>query len=214
MCPAANSSMITVGNAKSFATITNGLSYTAPFKGITGPHEPLWVQQFVVGRLKGYITTLSLHGRYRRAENAAARKLHYPIMKFPYVPLTGPIVKDNPRMVLEVYESVYVFRSSAGAENSIANVFPADSPALQQGTVLRGLPRLGDQTMGYVRAFLPNNNSYEHVVAIFVRDGDLEVQVSTQGGKDISVADGVRFARLAVNRILDRCPTNENAQEP
>jgi hypothetical protein len=200
--------MLRVGTRRTYVSVTDGIFGTEPWTGIGTP--PDWVQQFEIGRLEGWLTTLSLHGRFRAAENRQARALHYRIRKYPYVPLMGLIVRAEPRKVLEVYEDVQVFKSARGAEDWLVNRFGRhlDRPpvAPEEGPVrmLSALPRLGDQTLGYEQS--PANPSWEDVIGVYVRTRGLIVSLLTQGGHEMSVRTGVDLARDAVKRVIDHCP--------
>lgn len=76
---------------------------------------PLVAADFEAGRTEGFLVNLSLSGAFRRQNNAKARRLHYPIGRWPYVPLMGPIVRGHPGSVLEVYEDNFAWRSLRGA---------------------------------------------------------------------------------------------------
>lgn len=72
---------------------------------VTGP-VPEVEKEFECGAFEGYIVRNALHGKYRRENNAFARRMNYPIRKWPYVPLRGEIVQDEPTSVLEIYEGL------------------------------------------------------------------------------------------------------------
>jgi len=202
-CPTRTGALFVPGGPAAFVDIHDGVLTSPPFFGMTGPHEPMWVQQFVIGRQLSYVTTRALHGRFRAALDRRAREMGYPIMKYPYVPLVGLIVRDSPHNTLEFYESVFVFRAVAGAKSWFASIFAPGSQASTDGTPLPALPRLGNQTGGYTTSG-PNDN-YEHVVYVYVRLGRVVVLVESSGGKDLSLSQAVQRARHAVAKMSTKC---------
>lgn len=88
---------------------------------VTGP-VPKVVQQFKCGAFEGFLVRNAVRGKYRRQNNAFARRMRYPIQKWPYVPLRGQIVQAEPHSVLEVYEGLYEFRSNSAAKQYLNDV--------------------------------------------------------------------------------------------
>ncbi len=174
-----------------------------PFKGgLPGARPPLYVQQFVAGRLEGFLTKMSLHGRFRAAENEWARRLGYPIMRLPYVPLSGLVVRANPYSVLEVYETTLTFTSPEGAEAWLADALDG----LQR---VGGLPHLGDETLAYRLAFGSGAN-YELDVTVLFRVGDVATKLGVQGGMKMPAAAAANLARVAYKRLSDVCGNDES----
>jgi hypothetical protein len=90
------------------------------------PPSPLQ-REYVCGDVAGFVTNISLTGKYRQQNNATARSLGYPIEKWPYTPLSGPIVGQQRHKALEIYVSVLQFTSAQAATSY------ADPPQLGPG---------------------------------------------------------------------------------
>ncbi len=170
---------------------------------------PQWVQQYAAGRETGAIVTMSLTGRYRADNDRQARKLNYPIMQYPYVPFRGLIVRANPRRILELYESIDLYKTKGAAESWLKALFgrhlntPPSIPKGSTGRMLSQLPRLGSQTLGYSQ--MTTNRNWEHVVGIYMRSGDRIISVVAQGGRNFATASVTRMAGEALRRGTVQC---------
>lgn len=102
-----------------------------------GSSSPL-EREYVCGDVAGFLTDISLHGKYRQQNNVAAKMLGYTIGKWPYTPLGGSIVSQQRHRVLEIYASVFQF-TSAQAATSFAD--PPAGPAVTGGLAYRLRPR-------------------------------------------------------------------------
>jgi hypothetical protein len=146
---------------------------------------PLWFQRdYLCGELYGFITNVALTGPYRQQNNARARQLHYPIQKYPYVPLTGSIVSGLPHNVLEVYEAVYQF-SAAKAATAFLQLTSQGS-LLPRTLTIAGLPH-GTIVIQHSLGLQPNVD--ESAIFVGVHIGDYAITVSFQGGRSLDWAD-------------------------
>lgn len=190
-----------------FVTIHDQLVTAPPFKGgIRGGKGPIFQREYMLGRVNDMITTLALHGKYRANENAEAKALNYPIMKWPYVPLWGLIVRDNPHKVLEVGEQDYVFQTPAAAAAWVASGEFSGTQETPDGRRLDSLPKLGDQTVGYEYGS-PDDLVHEHFIVVLIRTGGLGIAIFVQGGVAEPEGAAIRLARIAESRVTKMCPT-------
>lgn len=146
---------------------------------------PLWFQHdYLCGELYGFITNVALTGRYRQENNARARQLHYPIQKYPYVPLTGSIVTGLPHRVLEVYEAVYQFSLPTAAAAFLQ--LTSQGSLLPHPLTIRGLPR-GTIVIQHSLGLQPNVD--ESAIFLGIQRGDYAITVSFQGGRSLAWDD-------------------------
>jgi hypothetical protein len=103
-----------------------------------GPPPPLQ-REYTCGVVAGFLTDISLTGRYREENNARARSLGYTIGRWPYTPLSGSIVGQQRHKALEVYVSLFQF-TSARAATEYADP-PASAPAVTGGLAFLLRPR-------------------------------------------------------------------------
>jgi hypothetical protein len=192
-------------DAGSFATMIDGVTSSLPSLGGRPGGRQISQDGFLAGREKGLIATIALHGRYRAAENRWAEEHNYPLMKWPYVPLTGLVVRANPRKVLEVYEEDYVFRSDPWARAWLRAWIQPGSQAAQQGTLLRSLPALGDETVGFKLSLGPGNGN-EEAIGVITQTGVSALEIAVQGGKRLRVKSALRIARRVETRLTRACP--------
>jgi hypothetical protein len=66
---------------------------------------------YVCGEFDGFVATIALTGVYRQENNERARKFGYTPGKWPFTPLTGQIVQQNEHRVLEIYTTLFQFKS-------------------------------------------------------------------------------------------------------
>lgn len=157
----------------------------------TGP-VPEVVKEYKCGAFEGFIVRTALHGKYRRENDAFARRMHYPIRKWPYVPLHGQIVQDKPTSVLEIYEGLYEFRS--------------DDAAKQYFQTASGRP---DSVQHAVRWHFPwtyrswawdlgNPRTWEHAIYVGFERNHWVITLSVQGGNRLSGTDASEAVKKAV----------------
>lgn len=79
-----------------------------------GSPSPLQLE-YICGAVAGFLTDISLTGKYREENNAWAQSLGYAIGKWPYTPLSGPIVGQQRHKALEIYVSLLQFTSARAA---------------------------------------------------------------------------------------------------
>ncbi len=146
--------------------------------------QPLWFQrQYVCGKYYGFIARAAVTGPYRRQNNARAKAVHYPIGKWPYVPLTGGIVRNLGHRVLEIYEGVYQFQSAAAAKAYLAVIRGGSPPdVVSAATIPPGFVALAT-VLG------PDSKADEHVIRISGRIGSFDVVASLQGGRSMLWSD-------------------------
>lgn len=159
------------------------------------PRHPLpFERDYVCGSFYGFITDIALSGSYRRENNAHARQLGYPIKKFPYVPLTGSIVSQQPHRVLEVYEGIYQFRTVTAASAFFrlgANEYP--SGRLHPGGVPRGSV-VSRQVLGQ------NPRADESQFYVQAQISNFVLTASIQGGRSLSWSDAEPYWQAIARR--------------
>jgi len=152
---------------------------------------------FLAGQTEGFLTNISLIGKYKRENDAIARKLRYQIGTWPYVPLSGDIVLGHPRAVLEVYEDNFVWKTFRGAEAYMH--LRAGSPGGEHGFAVH----LGDQSKGTV--FPSPAAGQETDVQVKLRLGSRGMRVTVEGGKDVTSAIATELAWTALQRARGAC---------
>ena len=146
---------------------------------------PLWFERdYLCGELYGFITNVALTGPYRQENNARALQLHYPIQKYPYVPLTGSIVAGLPHNVFEVYEAVYQFSTSKAAVAFLQ--VTSQGSLLPRTLTIHGLPR-GTIVVQHSLGMQPNVD--ESAIFLGIHIGDYAITVSFQGGRSLAWND-------------------------
>ncbi len=177
-----------------FAAFVGFPDVSLPVRSVTT--HPLWFQRdYVCGRYYGFVITAALKGRYRQQNNATARAAHYPIRKWPYVPLTGDIVAQLRHRVLEIYEGVYQFHSVAAARAYLM-VVRGGTPATPVRTA--SVPEsfeAGSSVLG------PDRGTDEHVIRVSGQMGAVDVTASLQGGQSLTWRDVRPYWQQAWNRL-------------
>jgi hypothetical protein len=85
---------------------------TMQWPGTSLPGHPGSLQLlYVCGEFDGFVATIALTGVYRQENNERARKFGYTPGKWPFTPLTGQIVQQNEHRVLEIYTTLFQFKS-------------------------------------------------------------------------------------------------------
>ncbi len=162
--------------------------------GRDSPPSPL-EREYVCGDVAGFLTNISLTGKYRQQNNARAEGLGYAIGKWPYTPLSGSIVGQQRRRVLEIYVSVFQF-TSARAAMSYAD--PPAGPAMTGGLGYRLRPRpLHDLSLPGAVAFAQplGTKPAEDEVDITVRLPlkDFVLVLGLRGGESFDWADAAPY---------------------
>lgn len=162
---------------------------------------------YVGGRLVGFVANIAIQGPDRPLEDAYARSLGYPPGRIPLVPLSGAIVRDSPGL-LEVYESVYVYGSESQAD-SLARLLHQSLLVGGSHVAIAGVP--ADD--GY---FLPApttgpNPPYESAFQVVAVANTSVLRVSLQGGSELTVTDAAQITREAVARMGLACPRDLRA---
>lgn len=168
-----------------------------PFKGQAG--HPIWLAtQYQCGVGYGFLADIILQGKYREQDDAQARSLGYPIGKWPYVPFIGSITSQAPHLTLEIYESVFQFRSERAAQSML------DSYRNTSALIAPGVPkgfRISTSLIG------PDDGLHERGIGVLGRVGSIFMAVSFQGGRDLSW-DDVRSLWTQVWRQLPETVRN------
>jgi hypothetical protein len=176
-----------------FAAFVAFPDVSLPVRSVTT--HPLWFQRdYVCGRYYGFVITAALKGRYRQQNNATAKAVHYPIGKWPYVPLTGNIVAQLRHRVLEIYEGVYQFRSVAAARAYLM-VVRGGTPATPVTASMPGSFEATSSVLG------PDRGTDEHVIRVSGRMGAVDVTASLQGGQSLTWRDVGPYWQQAWNRL-------------
>lgn len=136
---------------------------------------------YLCGEFYGFITDAALSGVFRQQNNNAAVRAGYAITKWPYVPLSGAIVRDRGHQVLELYEGLYQF-SSGRAAASFRKIVRTNSGKAASYGVPGGFA-------AYTGILGANANTDEHVIRIDGQRGDYVVTVSIRGGRSLAWKD-------------------------
>ncbi len=83
-------------------------------------HPNIFQMQYVCGEFYGFIANIALTGVYRQENNERARKLGYTPGKWPLTPLTGQIVEQNKHRALEIYTTLFQFKSTQAVAQYVA----------------------------------------------------------------------------------------------
>jgi hypothetical protein len=166
-------------------------------------HPTLFQKQYVCGEFYGFVTNAALTGIYRQENNEQARQLGYPLEKWPYTPLSGPIVEQNKHRVLEIYAGLFQFKS----EQAVAQFVDLGKPI----QVLAGLAQQQDDHELSVSP-LPgslvteqwegtNPSSDELGISVRAPMADYVLTLSIQGGTDLDWND-VMPVWTTINSLL------------
>lgn len=159
-------------------------------------------RNFQNGRLIGWLNAISLQNPYRQEEDAEARSLHYTIGRFPFVPLSGNVVRDQPGL-LEVYVTHMVFTDEATALQML-DVFRTSnaSYAIHNSTLGQDLP-LNTHWSAYLqRGATAETETYLGVAFVH---GDTYVSVSFQGGRGVNQQLVHGYLRFTERQLTATC---------
>ncbi|HZT96828.1 MAG TPA: hypothetical protein VFB34_08325 [Chloroflexota bacterium] len=145
------------------------------------------VKLFRSGRTRGFLINISLKGKYRRENNAEARKLGYPIGKWPLVPLFGQIVADHTG-ILEVYEDSWAWKSAKGAKSYMGDMADTGGRHFAVG--------LGDASFGVI--YPQAKSTAEKGVQVMTRVGAMATRLSLEGGRKVNARKATRLAAEAL----------------
>jgi hypothetical protein len=151
-------------------------------------------QSFIESRLMGYLANVAINGPDRASEDAAARKKGYSPGAIPLVPLSGPVVAHNPGL-LETYQTNSVFRSASAARTWLEHHL---SPTYLDKPL--SIP-LGDESIAFARTLGPDDGSNEHELAVNVLIGNVVIELTYQGGAQITVDQAKSIAVMASTRV-------------
>lgn len=167
-----------------------------PFKGM----NPL--PGYSDGRERGFLTKLALQQPWRSQEDSLSRVLGYGVGRWPLVPLQGSVVADHRAQVLELYEVLLSWTTTANAEqwNRMvqqpiiqANENSIDPSPLPVGFVVRS-SHLGGSDANHELAF-----------RIQGAVGPVTVQLGVQGGVDVQLGTVQSYSMEAIQRVQDVC---------
>jgi hypothetical protein len=97
------------------------LSHMAyPGHAIPSAPQALPQRDYLCGEAEGFLTDISLTGKYRQENNEQAQSLGYTVGKWPSTPLHGSIVGQQRHRALEIYVSAFQFTSARAAEAFIS----------------------------------------------------------------------------------------------
>ena len=159
---------------------------------------------FLGGRLLGYINNVALSEPYLSEERALALSLGYKPGKWPLVPLQGSVVSATPG-ILELYEGHFVFDSPDGADFWVGHLVGSEALDSYGHGVDMGLPS-GFTAFETIEG--PNDGRHEHAVIVYGMAGDTAIQLSIQGGSQITGADEKAFVLDTLAHLRARCPNN------
>jgi hypothetical protein len=157
--------------------------------------------QYVCGEFDGFVASIALTGVYRLENNERAKQFGYPIGKWPYTPLSGQIVQQNQHRVLEIYASLFQFKSTQAAEQFVGSGKPFRSiaPAQVDDRQLPVSPLPGSVvTTEYVGADIPSDES---LITIRAPIADYAVTLDLQGGTDLDWSDVLPYW-IKINSLL------------
>jgi hypothetical protein len=166
-------------------------------------HPNIFDLQYVCGEFNGFIANIALSGVYRQENNEQARKLGYAPGKWPITPLRGQIIQQNKHRVLEVYVTLFQFKSA-----NVAAQFVAIGKPIK---VLAGLALQYDDrqipveplpgalvTTEYEGADIPSDESQ---ITIRAPIGTYVVTLDLQGGTDLDWGDVLPYW-IKINSLL------------
>ncbi len=167
---------------------------TMPWPGTSLPDHPGSLQlHYVCGEFNGFIASIALTGVYRQENNERAKQFGYPLEKWPYTPLSGQIVQQHKHGVLEIYTTVFQFKSKQAAEQFVGTGQPFHSiaPAQVHDRQLPVSPLPGSVvTTEYAGADIPSDES---LITIRAPLGDYAVTLDLQGGTDLDWSDALPY---------------------
>jgi hypothetical protein len=187
-----------------FAILHRSVFRTSPFSVFVpaGSRLPV-IAAFVGGAGVGLIADTALTGRYRRENDRIARARGFKPMKWPLVPLTGDIVRENPESVLEVYQSNYVYASAAAAAQHLALVSQDHGvPMYRVRSIRLGL---GDQA--WARSARPVNDrrGAEAQFSFAVRVGHRVMTLGVFAGDHLRLRSAIHLADRALHKFDRAC---------
>jgi hypothetical protein len=173
-----------------------------PWPGTSLPGHPSSLQlQYVCGEFNGFIASIALTGVYRQENNEQAKQSGYPLEKWPYTPLNGQIVQQNQHRTLEIYTTVFQFKSTQAAEQFVGTGKPFRSiaPAQVHDRQLPVSPLPGSVvTTEYEGADIPSDES---TITIRAPIGYYAVTLDLQGGTDLDWSDVLPYW-MKINSLL------------
>jgi hypothetical protein len=166
-------------------------------------HPNVFQLQYVCGEFNGFIANIALSGVYRQENNEQARKLGYAPGKWPITPLSGQIIKQNPHRVLEIYVTLFQFKSANVAVQYVATGKPIKvlaGLALQyhnREIPVEPLPG-ALVTTEYEGADIPTDESQ---ITIRAPMGTYVITLDLQGGTDLDWSDVLPYW-IKINSLL------------
>jgi hypothetical protein len=177
---------------------------TLPIQSRAG-HPLLFQKQYICGEFTGLITNLALSGKYRKENNARARQLGYTLGKWPLVPLTGSIVRQQRHHILEIYEGIYQFTSgwpSAAFLKAEGSTETGIVGGLAQSLEPRNLPvHPAPGAVVTERSLGPQKASDERAIYVGLRINSFAVTLSFQGGRSLGWNDVISYWNAAKSRL-------------
>jgi len=174
-------------------------------------HPNTFELQYVCGEFNGFIANIALSGVYRQENNERARKLGYTPGKWPITPLTGQIVQQNKHRVLEIYVTLFQFKTADVATQYIATGKPIN--------VLAGVAKQYDDrqlpveplpgalvTTEYEGADIPSDESQ---ITIRAPMGNYVLTLDLQGGTDLDWSDVLPYW-IKINTLLKPLESGRN----
>ena len=160
-------------------------------------------QGFQSARSLAYINDVALESPYRQQEDAVASSLGYTVGRWPLVPLTGQVVRDNAG-VLELTQTNWAF-SDAAAAASFFSLLERNAGGVVGVPVQWFDVRLGDGAFGYTSSEGPNDGLHERVVVVTVRLGSALIQLNARGGSSVAAATGRELGTRAASVLKSVC---------
>jgi hypothetical protein len=187
--------------------LTNDVQMTtSPFhvsQLVPPSQRPSAVKDFVVGRMQAYLSSVALQSPYREEEDAVARALHYTVGKWPLVPLTGPVVHDNPT-ALEVFETHLVYNTKAGAAAALSVVQQSNPPFSLSPDAER---ELGNSAIAFLKPANPPDGLNETTLGIAVEYRSTLFEFSVRGGDRVDIAEVLPFVVESMESNRGTCPS-------
>jgi hypothetical protein len=173
-----------------------------PGSSIAG-HPNTFELHYVCGEFNGFIANIALTGIYRQENNEQARKLGYAPGTWPITPLSGQIIQQNPHRVLEIYVTLFQFKSAPVAAQYVAAGKPIKvlaGLALQyDDREIRVEPLPGALvTTEYEGADIPSDESQ---ITIRAPMGTDVITLDLQGGTDLDWSDVLPYW-IKINSLL------------
>lgn len=157
------------------------------------------------GHLVKYISKVAVSGPDRHYNDEYARSLHYQVLKWPIIPLKGPIVLHNPG-VLHYQEVHFLFSSPDAAERFLTrdSRSPAFGPEI--GATDVAFPaHVGDDSFGYTSTVGRPLPETERFAALETRVGFSILVFEAYGGLLVGPADVSSVALSTTNALRARC---------